>query len=176
MIDVIVRSKTRLKLLTKFFLFEEIEGYMQGLVNEFDESSSVIRAELNRFVKAGLITTRNKGRKRFYQANTSHPLYPELNRIMRKTVGIDQIVHIVTTQTEHLDALYVFGSLANGIESETIQLAFVGSNLNKAHIQKLVERTENTINRKVVCYIFTQEQMQYLFKENSTLLIWKKEE
>ncbi|SHJ43568.1 hypothetical protein SAMN05444280_11958 [Tangfeifania diversioriginum] len=176
MIDVIVRSKTRLKLLTKFFLFEEIEGYMQSMVNEFDESSNVIRVELNRFVKAGLISTRYEGRKRLYQANTSHPLYPELNRIMRKTVGIDQIVHIFTTQTERLEALYVFGRLANGIESETIQLAFVGSKLNKAHIENLVERTESIINRKVVCYIFTQEQMQYLFKENSTLLIWKKEE
>lgn len=176
MIEVIVRSKTRLKLLVKFFLFDEIQGYMRGMEKELHESANAIRVELNRFVNAGLLLSKYKGRIRYYRANTNHPLYHDLQNIMRKSVGIDQIVYIIINRTEHLEAAYVIGNFAKGINSETIELALIGKKLDKTRIDKLVERTEKMINRKIICFTFTYEEMRYLFKDKPILMIWEKEE
>lgn len=176
MFEVIVRSKTRLKLLVKFFLFDEIQGYIRGMEKELNESANAIRVELNRFVNAGLLTSKYKGRIRFYTANPGHPLFYDLKSIMRKTVGIDQIIYIIINQTDNLQAAYVIGSFAKGIDSRTIELVLVGNTLDKSQIDKLVERTEKMINRKIICFTFTYEQMKYLFKDKPTLMIWEKEE
>ena len=44
----LITSKTRLKLLTRFFLNQSVDGYLQGLSKELDENTNSIRLELNR--------------------------------------------------------------------------------------------------------------------------------
>ena len=53
MIEALISSKTRIKLLLKFFLNSKTTSYLRGLEAEFGESSNAIRIELNRFEKAG---------------------------------------------------------------------------------------------------------------------------
>ena len=60
MLDTLITSKTRIKLLMKFFLNPGIKAYLRGLATEFDESTNSIRLELNRFSEANLLTTKLK--------------------------------------------------------------------------------------------------------------------
>ena len=53
MIETLISSKTRIKLLLKFFLNSNTTAYLRGLEEEFGESTNSIRLELNRFEKAG---------------------------------------------------------------------------------------------------------------------------
>ena len=55
MIETLISSKTRVKLLFKFFLNKETTAYLRGLENEMGESTNAIRIELNKFEKAGLL-------------------------------------------------------------------------------------------------------------------------
>lgn len=55
MLDTLIQSKTRLKLLLRFFLNPDSSAYLRGLAQEFDESTNAVRVELNRFEEAGLI-------------------------------------------------------------------------------------------------------------------------
>ncbi len=174
MLDIIISSKTRIKLLIKFFLFDGNQGYLRSMEREFKESTNAIRVELNRFIDAGLLTSEYKGKKRFYKANPKHPLYEDLKQIVRKTVGIDQIVERITSQVGDLEAAYITGSFATGVDSDTIELALVGKDLDKRYIDKLVAKAEKLIERKIMYLTFTQEQMEYFFKNRPTLLIWKK--
>ena len=75
MLDIIITSKTRIKPLIKFSLVDGNHGYLRGLEIEFDESTNTIRIELNRFVKAGLLTWDYKGKKRYYKANLEQMQY-----------------------------------------------------------------------------------------------------
>ena len=52
-LDTLITSRTRVKLLMKFFLNSRTTSYLRDLENEFDESTNAIRVELNRFEKAG---------------------------------------------------------------------------------------------------------------------------
>ena len=57
MLQTLITSKTRIKLMLKFFLNSSSTGYLRGLETEFDESTNSIRLELNRFEEAGLLTS-----------------------------------------------------------------------------------------------------------------------
>jgi hypothetical protein len=173
MLDIIVSSKTRIKLLIKFFLFEDTVGYLRSLEREFHESSNSIRVELNKFVNAGLLISERRGKKKYYRANTSHPLYHELKHIVHKTVGIDQITEKLTTKTNNLEAAFVTGDFANGINSDTIELALVGMNLDADHIDRCAKIVEKLIHRRIMYLLYTPDQMEYYFKEKSHLLIWQ---
>jgi len=75
MLEALITSKTRLKLLLKFFLNSDTTGYLRSLEPEFGESTNAIRQELNRFEQAGLLAADKKGNKKVYHANTRHPLF-----------------------------------------------------------------------------------------------------
>ena len=93
MIESLITSQTRIKLLLKFFINANNSSYLRGLEKEFDEGSNAIRLELNRFVDAGLLQTSLEGNKKLYQANTTHPLFGDLQSIIRKFTGIDQVIN-----------------------------------------------------------------------------------
>ena len=47
MIDSLITSRTRLKMLIKFFINTANKRYLNGLANEFNNSTNSIRKELN---------------------------------------------------------------------------------------------------------------------------------
>ena len=55
MLDSLITSKTRIKLLLKFFLNSSMKAYLRGLAEEFGESTNAIRLELNHLEEAGLL-------------------------------------------------------------------------------------------------------------------------
>lgn len=91
MLDSLISSKTKLKLLLKFFLNSSNTAYLRNLENEFGESTNAIRLELNKFEESGLLNSYFERNKKIFKANTQHPLYPEINSILKKYIGIDKI-------------------------------------------------------------------------------------
>ncbi len=176
MLGSLVRSKTRIKILIKFFLNSKTKGYLRSLEKDFGESTNAIRIELNRFIKAGLLKSEFEGNKRIYQANTSHPLYKDINSIVRKTVGIDKIIDRVTSHIGDLEKAYLTGKFASGIDSDTIELVLVGKDLDSTYIDTLTCKAEKLINRKIIYLVLTEEKMSFFYKDQPVLLIWQKDE
>ncbi|SHE70100.1 hypothetical protein SAMN05444274_102144 [Mariniphaga anaerophila] len=174
MLDIIISSKTRIKLLIKFFLFDGNKDYLRSMEREFNESTNAIRVELNRFIDAGLLTSEFEGKKRLYMANQKHPLYSDLKRIVRKTVGIDQIVERIINHVGDLEEAYITGNFAKGADAETVELALIGNDLDKKYIDGLVKKAEQLINRKIMYLTFTKNEMSYFYKDKPALLIWTK--
>jgi hypothetical protein len=175
MIDSLIRSKTRIKLLIKFFLNSNTKGYLRSLEKDFGESTNAIRIELNRLIKAGLLKSELAGNKRVYQADTNHPLYSDINSIVRKTVGIDKIIDRVITQIGDLEKAYITGNFASGIDSDIIDLALVGNNLDTAYIDQLTNKVEKLIKRKIIYLVLSSKKMDHFYKDKPVLLIWEKD-
>ena len=57
MLNQLITSKTRLRLLIKFFISQANKGYLNGLAVEMGESTNSIRKELNHLYDAGYINT-----------------------------------------------------------------------------------------------------------------------
>ena len=67
MLEALISSKTRIRLLLRFFLNPESKSYLSELAEEFGESTNSVRLELNRFEKAGMLDSEYIGNKRFYR-------------------------------------------------------------------------------------------------------------
>ena len=56
MLGELITSKTRLRLLIKFFISQANRGYLNGLATEMGESTNSIRKELNHLHDAGYLS------------------------------------------------------------------------------------------------------------------------
>jgi predicted transcriptional regulator len=175
MLDSIITSKTRVKLLLKFFLNSNIKSYLRNLEQEFGESSNAIRVELNRLESADLLHSEFTGNRKYFRANTNHPLFKDINNIVKNFVGIDKLIERVINQIGSMETAYITGDLAKGIDSQIIDLVMVGQNFDTSYIEQLVSKAESIIERKIRYLILTENQMTDYFKNKPVLLIWEQD-
>lgn len=176
MLETLVTSKTRFRLILKFFLNSSSSSYLKELAKEFGESSNSVRLELNRFEKAGLLQSEISGNRKLYHANIFHPLYKDINSIISKTIGIDHIIEQVVTKLGDVDEAYITGDFAIGKNGKTIDILLIGNDINKDYLLALIDKTESLINRKIRYLILTfSEACEHLGDGNEAMLIWKKE-
>ncbi|MFH1119623.1 MAG: ArsR family transcriptional regulator [Bacteroidota bacterium] len=149
MLDTLVTSKTRLKLLVKFFLNASTRSYLRDLEAEFGESTNAIRVELNRFEDAGMLTSEVEGNKKYFCANRKHPLFGDIHNILMKYTGIDRVVENVLHQLGGLKQAWLIGDFARGRDSRIIDLLLVGENINTEYLIGLIEKAEKHIDRKI---------------------------
>ena len=98
MLNTLITSKTRLRLLIKFFISQANRGYLNGLASEMGESTNSIRKELNNLYQAGYINKIKKDNKIEYNVNTSHPLYETLRKVVLKHLGLEDLVETVISR------------------------------------------------------------------------------
>ena len=171
MLAPLITSKTRLKLLTRFFLNQSVDGYLQGLSKELDENTNSIRLELNRLEKAGLLASKTKGRRKLYSVNTSHPLTSDLTSIVRKVSGIDALVERVTANLPSLEQVWVCGDLARGLPSEYIQAVLVGVDLDRSYIKKLTDKAQSLTGKTITVKVEEETEPSGV---RDGLLVWQK--
>jgi predicted nucleotidyltransferase len=176
MLDTLITSKTRLKLLLKFFLNSGARAHLRNLEAEFGESTNAIRLELNKFEQAGLLNSAVEGNKKVFRANTGHPLFSDIHNILMKTTGLDQVIDRVVTKLGNVEKAYVTGDFARGTDAPIIDLVIVGNNINLEYLVKYTTLTEELISRKIRYVIFTSEEFENYRKNLSSrdlLLLWK---
>lgn len=175
MIETLISSKTRIKLLLKFFLNSSTTAYLRALEGEFGESTNAIRLELNRFEDAGMLSSFVKGNRKYFRANTSHPLFGEVHNILLKYIGLDKILEEVIARLGELEKVFVVGEFSKGLDSDIIDLIFVG-NIDKIYLLGLINKVEALIKRKVRYLIYTSQEASLIDWETHKpppLLLWK---
>ncbi len=176
MLDALITSKTRLKLLLRLFLNSSNSSYLKELAKDFGESSNAVRLELNRLEKAGLLDSQVSGNKKLFRANVRHPLYNDIHNILTKTVGIDQIIYEVIAKLGEVEQAYITGEFAVGHDGKTIDILLVGSDINKDYLINLIDKAEFLIKRKIRYLILSRTEVKdYLDDGKSAMLIWAKE-
>jgi hypothetical protein len=149
MINTLITSQTRIKLLKKFFLNSSTKAHLRGLESEFGESSNAIRVELNRFESAGLLKSQMEGNKKVFHANRNHPLFKDIHNIILKETGIDRVIENVIHRIGNLLYVYLTGDFAKGMDSDVIDIILVGDCIDCDYLGKKVKQAEDIVGRKV---------------------------
>lgn len=180
-LDSLITSRTRLKMLLKFFLNSHSRAHLRGLAEEFGESTNAIRHELNNLSRAGYLVSVGKGNIIEYSANVEHPLYPELKNLVHKYMGIDKIFDYVVkkmiARLGALDMAFITGDYANGKDTGIVDLVLVGE-LNSQSLHGYVERAEEVINRKIRTLVLSKSEFVKTRKSlnaDTALWLWKRE-
>jgi predicted transcriptional regulator len=179
MLEALITSKTRIKLMLKFFLNTSNRGYLRGLETEFGESTNAIRLELNRFEQAGLLTSSTDGMRKMFQANTSHPLFADIQSLVRKYVGTDEVIERVISHLGNPHEVDLMGDLALGLDSDEMNLLIIGDDIDIDYLQQLCIKAQKMIARKIGYLVFTPEefsQQEPKINKDRLLLIWQNED
>lgn len=153
MLGELITSKTRLRLLIKFFVSQANKGHLNGLATEMGESTNGIRKELNHLQEAGYLKKIKVNNKVEYKANTDHPLYETLRKIVYKHLGLEDVVEKVLERMGELDQIILVGDYAKGNDKGLIEVFLIGEDLNMNYISQLENKIEDLIGRKVSFYL-----------------------
>ena len=171
----LISSKTRIKLLIRFFFNPNTRSYLRELAKEFNVSTNSVREELNQLTRIKLLASHKSGRQVFYKANEKHPLFPELKSMVSKVMGIDRVIDGIVTRLGDLERAYLLDDYAEGKDTGIIDLLLVGD-IDQYHLNDLSRKTERYIKRKIRYLVIAHEEFNtFLPKLNRRphLLIWE---
>ena len=120
-----------------------------------------------------LISSRN-GNKKIFTVNKLHPLFKDVNQIVRKYLGIDVIIDNILKSLGEPTKIYLTGDLAEGRNSEIVDIILVGT-INKKYLTEVVEKTEKLIERKIRYLAYTEKEFSKRSQKKNQLLIWSKD-
>lgn len=174
MLNQLITSETRIKLLMKFFLNPRTRGYLRQLAKEFDESTNSIRVELNKLSHAKILTSNFEGRNKIFKANIKHPLYEDIRNIVLKSTGIDKVLSNIIQKLGNIKLAFIRGDYALGKDTGLIDLVVVGEKINLEELERVRKKTENLINRKISVLVLNKKEYKKLarnFSEEPLLLL-----
>jgi hypothetical protein len=158
MLEALISSKTRLKLLLRLFLNPESTAHLRGLAEEFEESTNSVRIELNRFESAGMLNSDLVGNKKVFRANTAYPLFNEVQEVIQKLGEVNEV--------------YLTGDLALGKDSDIVSLIIIG-NPDKHYLIHLINKFEELVPKRIQYFIYSKEEASILnFNIDNNLLLW----
>jgi hypothetical protein len=166
----LITSKTRLKLLLRFYLNQNLSGYLQGLSKELDENTNSIRVELNRLEEAGMLNSTLEGRRKLYRVNALHPLASDITSIVRKVAGIDTVIDRVVENLPGLKQVWICGDLARGVSSGSIDCILTGEELDAEYIAGLSGKVHKLVGKKVNTQVMTEIKDDMV---SGCLLVWE---
>jgi predicted transcriptional regulator len=171
----IISSKTRIKLLMRFFFNPKTRSYLRELAKEFNVSSNAVREELNQLTSTNLLKSEKNGRQVHYMANTEHTLFPELKSMVSKVMGIDQVIDGIVNRLGDLERAYLIDDYAEGKDTGIIDILLVG-NIDQYHLNDLSRKTERYINRKIRSLVLSKDEYKSFILElenRPNVLIWE---
>lgn len=172
MLDTLITSKTRIKMLLKFFINSQATAHLRELAEEFDESTNSIRHELNNLSKAGYLISHEDGRTIKYQANMQHPLFNEVRNLVHKYLGIDKIIDNILSRLGDLQLAFIVGDYAHGKDSGIIQLILVGD-IDEMYLKRITGKARNLLNRNIKTTVLRRAEFEMTRHEfKKALLVW----
>lgn len=171
----LISSKTRIKLLVRFFFNPKTSSYLRELAKEFNLSTNSVREELNQLTRTGFLLSEKNGRQVHYSANNKHPLFPELKSMVGKIMGIDQVIDGIVNRLGKLERAYLIDDYASGKDTGIVDLILIGD-IDQYHLNDLSRKTERYIKRKIRPLVLNRNEFRDFeekLKNRPSLLIWE---
>ena len=127
--DLLFPNQYRRKVLGLLLMRPEQQIHLRELARVIGAAPGTLKKELDALCEAGLLRAERVGNQVRFCANTAHPVFPELQALIRKSIGlVDALRLSLAPLAGRIDAAFVFGSMASGTESagSDIDLMVVG--------------------------------------------------
>ena len=176
MLDSLITSKMRVQILMRLFLNPDCRAYLRELATDFGASPGHVRSELQQLAEAGLLTSEKVGRQIQYSADRGHPLFPELQSMMRKALGMDRILDSIVDRLGEVQAACLVGDYAIGRDTGIIDLVLVGD-IDRRNLDDLVAKTERYIDRKIRTLVLSEGEyarFAQALADKPVLQLWRK--
>jgi len=157
----ILSSRVRAEIFRLLFGLDEKEVHLREMERQASLSLGTIRQDLQKLVKLDLVTTRRDGNRLYYRANTEHPLYPDIRKLVLKTAGLVEILKSVLDR-EGVKVAFVFGSLASSKEkaASDVDLMVIGA-VGLRALSSWLSGVSDQIGREINPHTLTVEEFRH---------------
>jgi predicted nucleotidyltransferase len=164
-------SKTRAALLRE--LYAEPEGlHVRELERRTGFNIRHISRELHVLAAAGIVTAKPVGRQVTYRLDPKCPIADEMKSIVRKTVGLADVVRqALEPFRDRVELAYIFGSFARGEEraDSDVDLLIVGR-VTRRELATPLREAAGVLKREINSVLYTAGEYARALEEDDSFV------
>lgn len=172
MLDQIITSKTRRKILSLFFQNLSNTYHLRRVGREVGEEINAVKRELDILEKAQVLNKERRVNRSIYSLNTKYIFYDEFVRIFAKQTNFATKIYKNQTLLGKIRFFVMSMKFVSGekISEGEIYLLFVGV-VVVAELSKIVAEEEKKLGYEINYTVMSDEEFAYR-KKNNDPFIW----
>ena len=171
--DLLFPAQYRRRALALLFLSPERRLHVREISRLTDASPGTMAKELGQLNRAGLLVKHKVGNQVQFSANEQHPVFPELSGLLRKTIGLaDVLADALASAADRIQVAFVFGSMARATEhaGSDIDIIAIGD-IDFAGIVNALYPAQGALRREVNPKVFTAAEWRAKLASQSGFLV-----
>jgi predicted transcriptional regulator len=167
----IFRSELQARLLGILLLNADRTWTSADLAVRLEATSVSVHRELQRALRAGLLSREAVGRTYLYRAATDSPLFEPLRLLLERTVGIEADLRKALREVPGLEAAFVHGSFAKsaGIRPVSDVDVLVLGDIDYSALRKRIRPIERRAGREIDLLAYGREEFASLARSGNAL-------
>ncbi|HAG75064.1 MAG TPA: DNA polymerase subunit beta [Thauera sp.] len=165
-------NQYRRRVLGLLLMRPEQQIHLRELARVIGAAPGTLKKELDALCDAGLLRAERVGNQVRFCANTAHPVFPELQALIRKTIGLADALRLsLAPLVDRIDAAFIFGSMASGTEraGSDIDLMVVGD-AGFAEIVDATYEAQAALGREINPKVMSASEWQAKRSERNAFL------
>ena len=173
MLQHIIPSKARRKVLELFFHHPDENYYLRKVVRDTNEEVNAIKRELDILAEEKLLIREKRLNKVFYTLNKSYRFYDDFLRIFTKTGYLPSLVYNNLSKIGKVKFITISTKFAKktAIKEDEIYLLFVGT-IVVPEVASIVDEAEKDFGREINYTVMTEDEFIFR-KKNNDPFIWR---
>ena len=158
--ELLFPNQYRRKVLALLLMQPEQKVHLRELARQTQTAPGTLKKELDALGHVGLLTSERVGNQVQFQANQGHPVFAELQALIRKTTGLaDVLRQALQALGEQVALAFVFGSMASGSAhaGSDVDLLVVGS-AGFAQVVEATHATQAQLGREINPKVMTADE------------------
>lgn len=172
MLDDIIISRVRVKLLEIFLSQPGQIIHVRDLVRRAKEEINAVRRELLHMEKAGMVSKEPRANRLYYSFRKDYPLYYDLLSLVTKTTGLGGTILKHKNRLGRVRYAMLSGKFARNIpgSAEEVDLLVVG-NVVVAEVAALVREEELRRGREIFFTPMSEEEFVFRKKKKDPFIV-----
>lgn len=172
MLQDLVISKCRVKLLQTFLSQPNEIFYIRELVRRTGEEINAVRRELDHLEKAGIAKKENRGNRIYYWVDRNYAGYGDLLALVTKTVGLGEAIIKNKNKIGRVWLTMISGRFARGLPTKegAVDLLIVGDVLIP-ELGKVIRNEETRIGKEINYTVMTKQEFEFRKKRRDPFLL-----
>jgi len=160
-LEKLITSSARVKVIKLLLLNEDQRYYQREIAELAGLPVRAVQREGAKLAEIGLLRRIEDGNRIYFQANPACPIFPELKRILLKTVALEFLLSESLSQDGDIEVAFIYGSYAANQEMSTsdVDLFVIGSVLSR-ELSAAVRPIQAEIQREINYYLVTPREFR----------------
>lgn len=170
--------KVRQRVLAVLFGAPDRSFYANEVIALAQSGTGAVQRELAGLSEAGLLNVRKQGNQKHYQANASAPVFTELRSLVRKTMGLADVLRTaLALLAAQIDVAFIYGSVARQQDTaqSDVDVLIVSNTLGYGEVFTALESATVSLGRKVNPTLYTSADLAKRVQNDNAFIarVWQ---